>query len=65
MRFDQQDGTLWLTGYSEGKLARITNSSHGFESKVYSLPEWKKAMAQRHMLWAFILKLETFGSMKI
>ena len=42
MRFDQQDGTLWLTGYSEGKLARITTSSDGFESKVYSLPEFEE-----------------------
>jgi len=40
MRFDQRDGTLWLTGYSEGKLARITTSTNGFESKVYSLPEF-------------------------
>jgi len=40
MRFDQRDGTLWLTGYSEGKLARITTSANGFESKVYSLPEF-------------------------
>jgi streptogramin lyase len=40
MRFDQRDGTLWLTGYSEGKLAQITTSANGFESKVYSLPEF-------------------------
>ena len=40
MRFDHQDGTLWLTGYSEGKLARITTSANSFESKVYTLPEF-------------------------
>ena len=40
MRFNKQDGTLWLTGYSEGKLARITTSASGFESKVYALPEF-------------------------
>ena len=40
MRFDHQNGTLWLTGYSEGKLARITTNAHGFDSKVYALPEF-------------------------
>lgn len=40
MRFDQQNGTLWLTGYSEGQLARITVSTDGFESEVYALPEF-------------------------
>lgn len=40
MRFNQQDGTLWLTGYSEGKLARITPNSNGFESEVYTLPQF-------------------------
>ena len=40
MRFNQQDGTLWVTGYSEGRLARLTTSSNGFESKVYALPEF-------------------------
>ena len=37
MRFNHLDGTLWLTGYSEGQLARITTSANGFESKVLSL----------------------------
>ena len=40
MRFDHQNGTLWVTGYSEGMLARITTRSNGFESKVYALPEF-------------------------
>ena len=40
MRFNHLDGTLWLTGYSEGQLARITTSANGFESKVYALPEF-------------------------
>lgn len=40
MRFNQQDGTLWVTGYSEGRLARLTTNSNGFESKVYALPEF-------------------------
>ena len=40
MGFDQQNGTLWLTGYSEGQLARITVSTDGFESEVYALPEF-------------------------
>ena len=40
MRFNHQDGTLWLTGYSEGKLARITTNSNGFKSEVYTLPEF-------------------------
>lgn len=40
LRFNQQDGTLWLTGYSEGELARITTNANGFDSKVYPLPEF-------------------------
>jgi len=40
MRFDHQNGTLWVTGYSEGKLARITTRSNSFDSKVYTLPEF-------------------------
>ena len=42
LRFNQQDGTLWLTGYSEGELARITTNANGFDSKVYPLPEFAK-----------------------
>ena len=40
LRFNQQNGTLWLTGYSEGELARITTNANGFDSKVYPLPEF-------------------------
>jgi len=38
MHFDNK-GILWVTGYSEGNLARI-NVSKGFESKVYDMPEY-------------------------
>ncbi|MEQ8861500.1 MAG: carboxypeptidase regulatory-like domain-containing protein [Pseudomonadales bacterium] len=38
MRFDE-DGVLWVTGYSEGELARV-DVSKGFESKVYAMPEF-------------------------
>lgn len=38
MRFDA-DGILWVTGYSQGELARI-DVSQGFESKVYAMPEF-------------------------
>lgn len=38
MRFDK-DGILWVTGYSEGDLARV-DVSKGFESKVYVMPEF-------------------------
>ncbi|MGE0623811.1 MAG: carboxypeptidase regulatory-like domain-containing protein [Pseudomonadales bacterium] len=38
MRFDKQ-GILWVTGYSEGDLARV-DVSKGFESKVYMMPEF-------------------------
>ncbi|MCB1683215.1 MAG: hypothetical protein KDI31_01970, partial [Pseudomonadales bacterium] len=38
MRFDK-DGVLWVTGYSEGELARI-DVAKGFESKVYVMPEF-------------------------
>jgi streptogramin lyase len=37
MRFDQQ-GKLWVTGYSEGMLARI--EVKGFKSRVYAMPEF-------------------------
>ena len=37
MHFDQQ-GLLWVTGYSEGELARI--EVDGFKSKVYRMPEF-------------------------
>jgi len=38
MRFDNE-GILWVTGYSEGQLARI-DVSEGFESTVYDMPEF-------------------------
>jgi streptogramin lyase len=37
MHFDDR-GTLWVTGYSEGMLARI--DVDGFESRVYEMPEF-------------------------
>ncbi len=37
MRFDRE-GVLWVTGYSEGELARVTTD--GFRSKVYQMPEF-------------------------
>jgi streptogramin lyase len=37
MHFDKQ-GVLWVTGYSEGELARI--EVDGFKSKVYRMPEF-------------------------
>lgn len=37
MRFDKK-GTLWLTGYSKGKLARI--DVDGFKSTIYDMPEF-------------------------
>lgn len=37
MRFDKQ-GVLWLTGFSEGMLARI--DPDGFKVKVYAMPEF-------------------------
>jgi streptogramin lyase len=38
MRFDK-DGILWVTGYSEGQLARV-DVSDGFKAKVYDMPEF-------------------------
>lgn len=38
MRFDDE-GILWVTGYSEGELARI-DVSDGFSSKVYLMPSF-------------------------
>jgi DNA-binding beta-propeller fold protein YncE len=38
MRFDKE-GILWVTGYSEGQLARI-DVRKGFESTVYDMPEF-------------------------
>lgn len=38
MHFDKE-GILWVTGYSEGQLARI-DVSEGFESTVYDMPEF-------------------------
>ncbi len=37
MHFDKT-GTLWVTGYSTGQLARI--ETDGFKSKVYEMPEF-------------------------
>ena len=37
MHFDKK-GILWVTGYSEGELARI--EPDGFVSKVYAMPEF-------------------------
>ena len=33
-----KDGVLWVTGYSEGMLARIETEE--FKTKVYSMPEF-------------------------
>ena len=38
MRFDK-DGILWISGYSEGQLARV-DVSEGFDAKVYDMPEY-------------------------
>ncbi len=37
MRFDQE-GVLWVTGYSEGTLARI--ETDGYKTKIYYMPEY-------------------------
>ncbi len=37
MRFDKE-GVLWVTGYSDGELARI--DTDGFKSNVYAMPEF-------------------------
>jgi len=39
MRFDR-DGNLWVTGYSEGQIARITPNADGFSSTVIDMPEY-------------------------
>lgn len=39
LRFDK-DGNLWLTGFSEGMLARITPGGDGFKVKIYAMPEF-------------------------
>ncbi len=38
MRFDK-DGILWVSGFSEGQLARV-DVSKGFDAKVYDMPEF-------------------------
>ena len=38
MRFDK-DGILWVSGFSEGQLARV-DVSDGFKTKVYDMPEF-------------------------
>jgi streptogramin lyase len=40
MRFDKE-GILWVSGYSEGQLARV-DVSKGFEATVYDMPEFAK-----------------------
>jgi streptogramin lyase len=42
MRFDK-DGVLWVSGYSEGQLARV-DVSKGFDAKVYDMPEFAPGM---------------------
>jgi streptogramin lyase len=39
MRFDAA-GTLWVSGYSEGELARLQPTADGFDSTVYAMPEF-------------------------
>ena len=39
MRFDKE-GTLWISGFSEGQLAKVDVSNGGFESTVYDMPEF-------------------------
>ena len=39
MHFDKK-GMLWLSGYSEGMLARIEPTDEGIDSKVYPMPEF-------------------------
>ena len=38
MRFDKE-GTLWVTGYSEGELAKV-NIENGFDVTVYDMPSF-------------------------
>ena len=38
MRFDK-DGILWVSGFSEGQLARV-DVNDGFKTKVYDMPEF-------------------------
>jgi streptogramin lyase len=42
MRFDER-GILWITGYSEGQLARV-DVSKGFDAVVYDMPEFARGM---------------------
>lgn len=39
MRFDRA-GDLWVTGYSNGQIARLTPNANGFSSKVIDMPEF-------------------------
>lgn len=39
MRFDRS-GDLWVAGYSEGQIARLTPSAAGFASVVFPMPEF-------------------------
>jgi streptogramin lyase len=42
MRFDKQ-GVLWVSGYSEGQLAKV-DVSEGFKATVYDMPEFAPGM---------------------
>lgn len=39
MQFDKA-GTLWVAGFAEGELARITPKEGGFDAMVYRMPEF-------------------------
>lgn len=39
MRFDRA-GDLWVAGYSEGEIARLTPTAAGFSSEVFPMPEF-------------------------
>lgn len=42
MRFDE-DGILWVAGYSEGQLMRV-DVSEGFDATVYDMPEFAEGV---------------------
>lgn len=54
LRFDRQ-GTLWLTGYSDGVIAAV--QTPGLESRVYPLPEF--APGQRPAAYALAVDPKT------
>jgi streptogramin lyase len=39
LRFDRA-GSLWVTGYSEGKIAALTPSGFGFSAELFDMPEF-------------------------